>query len=59
MKYLKTIKVKSVTENGEIEGYASVFDELDSCGDIVVRGAFEKNNLPNEFRQISEIIVAA
>ncbi len=42
MKYLKTIKVKSVTENGEIEGYASVFDELDSCGDIVVRGAFEK-----------------
>jgi len=42
MKYLKTIKMKSVNNDGEIEGYASVFDELDSCGDIVIKGAFEK-----------------
>ena len=43
MKYLETIKIKSISENGEIEGYASVFGEEDSYGDIVQKGAFSKS----------------
>ncbi len=53
MKYLETIKIKSFSEKGEIEGYASVFDEIDSYGDIVVKNAFsqaisdtKKGNMP-------------
>lgn len=47
-------KVKSVKDNGEFEGYGSVFGVKDSYSDIVVKGAFEsslakwkeKGNLP-------------
>lgn len=41
MKYLKPcLHIKSVEANGEVCGYASVFDEVDSYGDIVTHGAF-------------------
>lgn len=43
VKYLNVpLKIKSVSDTGEFEGYASVFDVIDSYGDIVVRGAFQK-----------------
>ena len=32
--------VKSVSDEGQIEGYASVYDNIDSYGDIVQKGAF-------------------
>ena len=35
--------MKSINEEGEIEGYASVFDEIDRNGDVVERGAFAKS----------------
>ena len=37
------MKIKSMNEKGEIEGYASVFNELDRNGDIVERHAFAKS----------------
>lgn len=37
------MKIKSINEEGEIEGYASVFDEIDRNGDVVERGAFAKS----------------
>ena len=37
-----SIEVKT-TENGDIEGYGSVFDVLDGGGDIVAAGAFRKS----------------
>lgn len=36
-----TLDVKSVSESGEFEGYASVFGERDQGGDIVEAGAFK------------------
>lgn len=42
MKHLETIKIKSISEKGQIEGYASVFDVKDCNGDIVVKNAFAK-----------------
>lgn len=42
MKYLTPcLKVKSTENNGEVCGYASVFDIADSYGDIVEHGAFK------------------
>ena len=48
------LTIKSVSDNGEFEGYGSVFGVEDSYGDVVVRGAFaaslakwqEKGRLP-------------
>lgn len=37
------MKIKSLNEQGEISGYASVFGELDRNGDIVEQGAFKKS----------------
>ena len=37
------LDVKSLSDSGVIEGYASVFDEKDYGGDIVSRGAFKKS----------------
>lgn len=37
------LKLKSVSESGEFEGYGSVFGVKDSYGDIVVPGAFTKS----------------
>ena len=37
------LKVKSVAESGEFEGYGSVFGVKDSYSDIVVKGAFTKS----------------
>ncbi|MGJ7380864.1 HK97 family phage prohead protease, partial [Morganella morganii] len=58
------LKIKSVTETGEFEGYGSVFGVKDSYSDIVVPGAFqaslsewrEKGGLPAMLwqHQISE-----
>ncbi|WP_119689693.1 HK97 family phage prohead protease [Acinetobacter soli] len=43
VKYLNVpLKIKSVSDSGEFEGYASVFDVIDSYGDVVVKGAFKK-----------------
>lgn len=43
VKYLNVpLKIKSVSDTGEFEGYASVFDVIDSYGDVVVKGAFQK-----------------
>lgn len=33
--------VKSVSDEGQIEGYASVYDNTDSYGDVVLKGAFK------------------
>jgi uncharacterized protein len=33
---------KADTEKGEFEGYASVFNNVDSYGDIMIQGAFQK-----------------
>lgn len=35
-----SFETKSVSDNGQIEGYASVFGNVDSYGDVVVKGAF-------------------
>ncbi len=34
-------EVKSVSDEGQIEGYASVYDNTDSYGDVVLKGAFQ------------------
>lgn len=36
------LEIKSVEDNGQFEGYASVFNIADSYGDIVVQNAFKK-----------------
>ncbi|MDR0580728.1 MAG: HK97 family phage prohead protease [Holosporaceae bacterium] len=42
MKFLTPCShLKSLNENGEISGYASVFNSLDGYGDVVVSGAFK------------------
>ncbi|AXY56635.1 HK97 family phage prohead protease [Acinetobacter chinensis] len=55
IKYLNVpLNIKSVSDTGEFEGYASVFDVVDSYGDVVVKGAFKstleswskRNDLP-------------
>ncbi|MDR1982792.1 MAG: HK97 family phage prohead protease [Holosporaceae bacterium] len=41
MKYLtQHLHLKSISEDGEISGYASVFNVVDGYGDIVMKGAF-------------------
>ena len=43
MKFLTShIEVKSLKENGEILGYASVFNVTDGYNDVTLRGAFAK-----------------
>lgn len=37
------IDTKSLTEEGIISGYASRFDEIDSYGDVIAKGAFKKS----------------
>ena len=37
-----TFEIKGFEKNGAFEGYASVFDDLDSAQDRVVKGAFKK-----------------
>lgn len=37
------LKIKSVSDSGEFEGYGSVFGVEDSYSDVVVKGAFEKS----------------
>ena len=37
------LTIKSITDNGEFEGYGSVFGVKDSYDDIVVKGAFAKS----------------
>jgi HK97 family phage prohead protease len=34
--------LKAVSDSGEFEGYASVFDNIDYYGDVIRRGAFER-----------------
>lgn len=45
--YTRQLEVKKLTEEGEFEGYGSVFDVEDGGGDIVERGAF-RNTLANK-----------
>lgn len=43
VKYLNVpLKIKSVSETGEFEGYGSVFGVVDSYSDVVMPGAFKK-----------------
>lgn len=43
-KYIdRPFKIKSLNSNGTFSGYASVFGELDSYRDIVIKGAFTKS----------------
>ncbi|EOR06707.1 HK97 family phage prohead protease [Acinetobacter tandoii] len=37
------LKIKSLTDTGEFEGYGSVFGVEDSYSDVVVKGAFQKS----------------
>ncbi|MDR3151563.1 MAG: HK97 family phage prohead protease [Holosporaceae bacterium] len=49
MKFLtQKLQLKSLSETGEISGYASVFDLVDGCNDSVQKGAFE--NSINKFK---------
>jgi HK97 family phage prohead protease len=44
MKFLTPrVHLKSIDENGEISGYASVFNVEDGYGDTIIRGAFKKS----------------
>ena len=36
------LKIKSVSETGEFEGYGSVFGVEDSYSDVVVKGAWQQ-----------------
>jgi HK97 family phage prohead protease len=36
----RPFQIKSVSEKGEFSGYGSVFDVVDSYGDVVIKGAF-------------------
>jgi len=38
-----SLKIKSVSDSGEFEGYGSVFGVKDSYSDIVAKGAFERS----------------
>jgi len=40
---IDTCEIKMVDDNGHFEGYASVWDSVDSYGDTVQRGAFAKS----------------
>ena len=42
MIYKQTVELKSITEDGIIEGYASVFNTLDENGDVVANNAFSE-----------------
>lgn len=37
------LEIKALNDDGTFEGYASVFDNIDSYGDVVKRGAFTKS----------------
>lgn len=39
-KFTANLELKEFDESGKFEGYASVFDVVDSDGDIIVKGAF-------------------
>ncbi len=43
-KYEAPFEVKSVDEAGNFEGYASVFNNIDSGNDVIIPGAFTKVN---------------
>jgi HK97 family phage prohead protease len=50
MKFLTPrLHLKSISENGEISGYASVFNVEDGYGDVIVHGAF-KNAISDSIR---------
>lgn len=38
-----TLEIKEVTEEGEFEGYASTFGDIDNGGDVVMKGAFTES----------------
>lgn len=42
------LKIKEISESGEFSGYASVFDVIDSYGDVVVKGAFTRTIAEHE-----------
>lgn len=44
------LQIKSISEKGEIEGYGSVFGQVDSVNDIVAAGAF-KNSIAAHIRE--------
>lgn len=48
-KIQRDFEIKRTTDDGIIEGYASVYGELDSYRDIVVKGAFN-NSLEKRYR---------
>lgn len=37
------LEIKNLDEGGSFEGYASVFGVMDSDGDVIVKGAFQKS----------------
>jgi len=39
--FVTKMQIKSISEAGEIEGYGSVFGQVDSVNDIVAKGAFK------------------
>ena len=36
------LEVKTINENGTFEGYAAVFGNVDTWGDVITAGAFKK-----------------
>jgi len=45
----RPLEIKSIKDDGTITGYASVFGEIDSYRDVVVKGAFNRS-LDNRYR---------
>lgn len=45
------LEIKSLSEDGLVEGYASTFGNLDRVGDVVTKGAFTKS-IANEMPQM-------
>lgn len=37
------LEIKSISDTGSFEGYGAVFGNIDSYGDIITRGAFQKS----------------
>lgn len=50
IKTIKVAEIKADSEKNIISGYASFFDNRDSHGDVVVRGAFKKTLQENKDR---------
>jgi HK97 family phage prohead protease len=52
-----SLSLKSVSEDGTFEGYASIFGNVDSYGEIVLPGAFEKSLARHKKEKTSPLLL--